>query len=327
MATNIINIGFKGTYPSSTADRTGYVTDLDFNDVFYFLGTNYGTQAWVPPATTSNLTFTNTTGSFFGPAEEEVLFDSNLTTYINSGGGAETITAQFNTARVQPTFVQLYIDFTFPGAQVQNLVLEGSNDNVVWDELTDITPTVTGSGPQVFEFPSLFASAYYEYLRLRVSNINNTGVRLTQWKVYGNLFRTDGGEASSVTPVTAVEGLPKFIPEPSGVKDGDLLFYEGGVVTNRRNTLYETERIVMTGNLVLSAEHYPNFYILDPNGATRTVDLPASPLESQFIRIKTLDPLFTININDGGTVATLDSSTLMIEAYYDETDWVILNYG
>jgi len=281
MAVNIVNIGFKGTYPSSTADRTGYVSDLDTNDVFYFLGTNYGTTAWSNPPGTSHLTFTEDLA--FGNGDpQEVLFDSNAPT--------------------------------------------NANDYLSNSSGTPVTMEATATNPVIFEFPGLNADKYYEYIRI-ICTPAASSAQFKEWKLYGNLFRTDAGEASQVTPITTVENLPKFIPEQTGVQDGDLLYYNGGIITNQRNTYYETERITMTGTLALSDNHFPNFYILDPNGAIRTVTLPPTPLASQFFRIKTLDTGFAITIDDGGTVTTLDNSTLVTDLYWDGTEWTAINFG
>jgi len=330
MAVNIVNIGFKGTYPSSTADRTGYVSDLDTNDVFYFLGTNYGTTAWSNPPGTSHLTFTEDLA--FGNGDpQEVLFDSNAPTnandYLsNSSGTPVTMEAHFTTSRVQPTFVQLY--FTFNGVtSVNNIRLQASDDGIMWEDISTSTNiSYTATNPVIFEFPGLNADKYYEYIRI-ICTPAASSAQFKEWKLYGNLFRTDAGEASQVTPITTVENLPKFIPEQTGVQDGDLLYYNGGIITNQRNTYYETERITMTGTLALSDNHFPNFYILDPNGAIRTVTLPPTPLASQFFRIKTLDTGFAITIDDGGTVTTLDNSTLVTDLYWDGTEWTAINFG
>jgi len=330
MAVNIVNVGFKGTYPSTTADRTNYISNLDENDVLYFLGTDYGTQAWSNPGSGPHLNFTNTSG-FFAGVENEVLFDNEApgstgSSYINNTSGIFTFTLEFNTCKVQPTFCQLYT-YGASAVTVVNVDLQGSNDNLIWETISNTSNySVPPSTVGVFEFPGLFANKYYSYLRVRLSS--SSSARHNELKIYGNLFRTDGGKASSISPITTIESLPKFIPELSGVQDGDLLYYSSGVITNQRNTLYETERLVMTGPLVVPNEHFPNFYILDPNSSVRTVTLPTTPIDNQFFRFKTLDPLNAITIEDGTSpIATLNSSTLVSDLYWDGVDWTVLNYG
>lgn len=314
MTVNIVNVGFKGTYPSSTASKTNYTAPLDTNGIFYFLGTNYGTSAWSNPQGGSHLIIS-------GNSNFTNLIDRNLNTET-TGGNSLTYTFNFLTCKVQPT--GFYIRTNTTSTYSYSFNIQFSNDGSNWSNLA--TYSVSNNSGIAEEALPIASDKYYQYMRL-ITSFPFNALRVREIELYGNLFRTDGGQASTVQPITTVETLPKFIAEPTGVQDGDLLYYNGGIITNKRNTYYETERTVMSGDLTLKTEHFPNFYILDPNGATRTITLPSTPLDSQFFRLKTLNPTFAITIDSGGTIATLDTSTLVVDLYWDGTEWTALSYG
>lgn len=326
MAVNIVNVGFKGTYPSSTADKTGYVSDLDENDVFYFLGTNYGTSAWSNPQGGTHLT-TSLSGNVAGSVNAST--DNGTSSSVDIGSAGANIDFNFLTCKVQPTRIDINYSRSGSGNTTFTAKLQVDRGSGFEDASDLYSQTfASGSSTQTITLTNINANSYFDTLRIRAQRSNTQmSYFIREIKIYGNLFRTDGGEASSITPITTLEALPKFIPEVGGVQDGDILYYRGGVITNQRNTYYETERLVLTGNLALSNNHFPNFYILDPNGAARTVTLPPTPLDNQFFRIKTLDPNFAITIDDSGTVTTLDTSTLVTDLYWDGTEWTALNYG
>jgi hypothetical protein len=329
MATNIVNIGFKGTYPSTTADRTGYVSAMDTNDIFYYLGTNYGTQSWTNPNGGPNLT-TSLSNAWSAANNANTLTD-------NSTGGGVTensndgLIATFNflTCKVQPTRIDVASNWNMSTSGV-NWTAEASEDGINWETIVPVFNVgFTTGGIRIHNFTPVNATKYYSYIRLRLSssNSNATDIYHSEVKIYGKLFRTDGGLASYVSPVTTVEQLPKYIPDD--LHDGDLLYYSGGIVTTKRRKLYETERLTMTGTLVISPKFFPNFYILNPNGAVRNIDLPAQPLDEQFLRFKTLDPLNAISIREGGTttIATLNTSFPIVDLYYSNNTWSVISYG
>lgn len=342
MATNIVNIGFKGTYPSSTADRTGYVSDGDNNDIFYFMGTNYGTQAWANPEGTARLTTTHT--GLASSYDDLSRPTDNQSPANASGGGGQpgispnassqaTLTFNFLTCKVRPTRVDVSTYSLGNGAPAyahNNRQVQVSNNGSTWITLNNAGNASLSNAVEWWNvFDDNSVEEYYQYVRY-VWTVGTQGFSwqsLGEVKIYGDLFRTDGGTGSFVTPVNTIEQLPKYVD--NNLQHGDLLYYAGGTVTSRRRLLYNTSRLTMTGTLAISAEYFPNFYILNPDGSPRNVDLPASPLDETFLRFKTLDGTNAITIRESGptTIATLNTTTPVIDLYYSNSTWTVVNYG
>jgi hypothetical protein len=328
MATNIINIGFKGVYPSTAADRTGYISNGDNNDIFHFLGTNFGNQTWSNPVLGSYLDITSDLGSPSGVWEEELVRETPQLNfnppYLGTNGNSLRVTASFTNLKVRPTFSQIVI---YTGlVTYSDISIQGSNDNTNWESISGSITGNFGDVVQYFTIPDIASTRYYSYIRLTITG-NNNNTRLKAWKLYGRLSRTDKEAASFTAPINTLEQLPNYLPDD--LHNGDLLYYSGGIITNKRRKLYETKRLIMTGNLTINPTFFPNFYILDPNGASRNVDLPTTPLDEMFLRFKTLDPSNTINIRESGptTIATLSTSTPVVDLYYSNSAWTVLSYG
>lgn len=336
MATNIVNLGFKGTYSDPTADVSTFTTDNNNDDIFYFLGRNFNTTTWTNPVTNGqvNVTLINAQE---GPAN--VLFDlidNDQNLEVRPGPTpsptASIIQIEFTNCRVQPTLFRLrgYNGATTSTYHWQNQVVDVSQDGSTWINIASLGTYVPTSGLNAWR--TLYSGTdvgYFKYIRYSydVQSPNSNGPRVLELNLYGNLYRDDGGSVGATTPVNLVEQLPKYAPVD--LQDGDYLYYNSGIVTNRRKLIYDTTRLTMTGTLAIAEQYFPNFYILDPNGSTRNVDLPVSPLNETFLRFKTLDGLNAISIREPGptTIATLNTATPVVDLYYENSTWTVINYG
>ena len=333
MAFNILNIGFDGTLASTFADRTNRVSEGDDNDIFYFLGTNYGTSSWSNPDGAGLLTLS---GSEFGGNN----WTDNTTTssgYHNSTVFDHNFTFNNVIVNIERLDYFVYAPSASSADILQEVRLEVSLDNSTWIQVavnsTDVLGDVNGgAGDWVSIFPNY--EGYYPYMRIgftkQIEFDGSLSFRLGEAKAYGTLKRTDGGEAGRVTPPTTLAGLPDVLIDTP--QDGDYLYWNSGVVQHRREKLYRTSRQVMTGTVAPTAEvnnEEPNFYVLDPNGASRNFDLPNSPERNLYFRVRNLDNGFEINIRESAvTVATIGgaggSGLTQADMWYDGTEWQII---
>lgn len=330
MAFNILNIGYDGTVSSTFADRTGYVSNGDNNDIFYFLGTNYGTTAWSNPAAGLNLTVSG------GNSGDDTTWVDNTTTSNSIGNGtSHNHQFEFDTCIVNLTRVDYYV-YAPSGVSsdvLQQVRLEVSPDGVAWTQIAVNNDDVFGdNGGQWITFDNLNYTSYNPYFRIgftkQIAFNNANSFRLGEVKAYGTLKRTDGGEASRTSLPQTIDQLPDI--EINSPQDGDYLTWAGGVVQHTREKLYETVRT--TNNVVLADNQFlPNFYIITPS-TTRTVDLPPNPVAGQFFRIRNLNTTFEIQIREPGPtlVATIGGAggpgLTQADCYYDGTEWTVIQY-
>lgn len=336
MAFNILNIGFDGTVESSFGDRTNYQSNGDQNDIIYFLGTNYGTSAWSNPknshitVTTSNITSGDTAVLF-----DDSTPDATSGTIGNNGNGVATVVLNFTSCIINPTRVDIAGRTSGFGSnnRILNVQVEVSKDNTNWTPLKDPEdfPQFAGILWRNF-YNDTDVSGYYKYLRFKYTNgVNNhPTVSISEIKIYGKLKRTDGGVASRVSPVTSLENLADSnITTP---QEGDILYREAGFMQAEKETPYRTYREVLSNNFVISNTLFrrPNFYVLDPGGANRNVDLPSLATTGDYIRIRNLNPSFDLVIREPGPIAIQTLSTAagstQADCWYDGSNWNLVTY-
>jgi len=332
MAFNILNIGFDGTVSSSFADRSTYINENDNGDIFYYIGTNFGTSAWVNPLNTSFVTATSGASPSVVNRENATDLDNTSATRYSVADDSPVTLAidyQLNNLIIQPTTVQVAIASTGLSQIFSNIKFQASNTGSNWQDLITFPDTATGDSTFTFLNPVNLPNAdYWSYFRLvwTASNqFSNTGI--SNLLIYGNLKRLDGGRASKISLPRTINQLDDVIIESPN--DGDYLYWDQAIAKHQREKLYETLRT--TDNVVLEDDQYlPNFYIITPS-ITRTVDLPPNPVAGQFFRIKNLNNLNQIDIREPGpTVVVSIGGTggpglTQADCYYDGVEWQIIS--
>ena len=334
MTFNVLNVGFDGTVSTAYVDRTGYISDGDNNDVFYYLGTNFDTTPWADPSGNGQVTTSFT--DFIGGAQTSVT--DNATTlsgaYFDDNPVFSYVTFQFTNCVVSPSRISEHVrDGINSGHDILNRQLEGSNNGSSWTVLSTAA-NVAGTGfvsRWVNGYTNL-DSPYYSYLRLRYRNEvgNSNGARLNEIKLYGRIRRLDGGTAQKVSPAATFSALPDV--DLSGAQDGDVLIWDRGRVSYGREIPYRCTRFNMTGTVTTGdTQTNPNTYSVDPNGANRNFDLPVTPFTGQYFRVRNRDIAYAIAIREPGptTVATIGgggpgAGLTQAEMWYDGTEWQII---
>lgn len=331
MTFNILNIGFKGTVASSVADRSGYISNGDENDIFYYLGSNYGTSNWINPHTLGEITVS---GPDFGSAVTMVDNSNTSTGYNNSS--TRVFKAEFLNSIISPTRVDYFAHFPINNGfyNFSSIRAEVSNDDINWTEIGSSSGFAGGgsAGNTWRNIVNDLDIDFFKYLRVRLfgasGGANSAIPRIGEVKVYGDVKRIDGQEASQISLPRTLEQLADV--EINNPLDGDYLYWTGGGVRHQREKLYETVRT--TDNVILEDNQYlPNFYIITPT-TTHTVDLPPNPSIGQFFRIRNLDNIFEVQIREPGPtiVSTIGGSggigLTQADCYYDGTEWSIIQY-
>lgn len=334
MTFNILNIGYDGSVASTYADRTGYVSNGDNNDIFYFLGTNFGNSVWGNPTPSKvNITGTN------------IINYNNYTSLTNNdiSGDAFTSISPGNSTvgRVTIEFLNIIVkvsrfdvayrsDQTTADNVANNRILEASTDGVNWVTIYNAGNITIPAGNFWYNIGnSTPTNRYFKYLRYSWNTINGSGFTgLKEVKLYGEIKTTNNTEASRISLPTTISQLPDV--NLTSPQDGDYLTWLGGEVTNLREKLYETVR---TTNSVTTANNQflPNFYVMTPS-STLTFDLPPTPVVGQFFRVRNLNNLQEVQIREPGPtlIATIGGAggpgLTQADCYYDGTEWTVIQY-
>ena len=327
MTFNIINIGFDGTFGSPFANRTGYINNGDENDIFYFLGTNFGQSIWSNPNGNGQITVTDYSLPLSNPTR---LTDNSISSTTSpNGSAADTgFVIEFNNCKVALTRADIY-QYNGDGftRNLQNEYLEVSQDGSSWEVLNFIAgPTsisaMSGGWFNIYDSESV---GYYSHIRYRRDTLSAFLFGFREIKYYGKILRTDNDIASSITPPTVLSDLPDT--ELSSLSDGDILLYQNSRAFNQQPLLYDVANVTMSSTLNLSINKFPNYYILDPNGSNRLINLPNPVDNNQFFRIKNIDTAFNLDVDDGGgVIATIGGITNMGDFLYNGSDWTVILY-
>jgi len=185
-----------GSTGESTGGSTGttntktltYVSDGDTNDVFYYIGTSNGTQAWSHPAT-EGVVFSaaNIHGSDYKP---ENLADRTDSAYHSTQDTSFTnLYVQVDLGVNRSLVLSKYSikGHNFGYHHPRNWKIQASNDGSVW---TDID-TRSGVGPNQLTwatFTLTIIPAAYRYFRFRMtgpSSSNEAYIIFAEWQLYG----------------------------------------------------------------------------------------------------------------------------------------------
>ena len=333
MTFNVLNIGFAGSFSSNYIERPFTANEAN-EDIFYFLGTEFGTTSWSNPNGNGQLTVTVHAGSTSG--SPTVLTD--LVDVSSVAGNAVTwgLQFEFNNCVVSPT--DIYIERTFGSSSDNNDVIdqvwEGSNNGTDWEVIGSNNIIDAGDISQQWENinPNI-DTGFFKFLRFTFTTgglTGSIGLNIREMELYGALKTLDGTSVSRISPPTSIGNFPDL--DLDSPQDGDYLYWDNGRILHRREKLYRTSRQVLSTDIAPSGglnNQEPNFYVLDPGGASRNFDLPANPITGLFYRVRNLDTVFEINIREAAvTVATIGGAggagLTQADMWYDGTEWSII---
>ena len=350
---NIVAIGFGGTFDSPYASPGARTGDLDTNYIFYYLGTNFGTAGWSNPTADVTWSQTGITGipTSFANSTDNMTIRADNSSYVRQsgagyaelimdfGGGGNNIIvrpAQFNIQGSNGNSSPIYF--------MQNMTLEGSNDNVTYTVLASRPAQVPSTewGPGVFDKgwgTGMIANlvfnndpGFYRYLKWRWNTVSggSSSVRVHQMQIWGEMKRTDGGTASQQSPVFEFQNLLDVEDSPA---DGEYLLWWDNQAIWRREAPYFCSRQALNANLQIpdfgSTSDLVTFYILTPDVASREVALPTTPSQGMHYRIKNLDLSKEILVKEGVTTVSTISTAAGIsqcDCYYTGTTWRVIEY-
>lgn len=128
-------------------------------------------RPWVQPVLSSNGTIGGDSFAVIGSSNYSggywAAFDNNPATIWHSNGGMPQWMVMYNP---EPLRLKKFIITTSNSSGHEGIksgTIYGSNDNKVWEEITNYTNTVSGRG-QTFEIP-VNSTKYYKYYKLHIA--------------------------------------------------------------------------------------------------------------------------------------------------------------
>jgi len=182
--------------PSTQTKELTYASNSDTNDVFYWIGTNYGTQSWTNPHTAQRVICSkssNTADAQYNFLERlvdrqgnAVCTDNRVNSWMKVDLGIK------NALRVNHYTIQGRQD-AFDSHHPRSWKLQGSNDNQTW---TDIDTQVNNTSINLGTWASIPVSGQtnsYRFLQiLHTGKTAQNGDFLVfgEWEFYGTLTTT-----------------------------------------------------------------------------------------------------------------------------------------
>lgn len=336
MAFNVLNIGFAGTISTPFVERQNWVSNGDTNDIFYYIGTNFGQSAWSNPLSGSFVSFVGTEGNV-DITDGNPLVDNSVASrnFSYSSNTNDTTIARFNfnDCLVRPTGIQMSW-YGSSSVTATSISLQGSIDGSTWITLDNI-PNQSYGNSQVWDTFETGASGnqrFFEAIRVQwTATVQQGWGSVNEIKLYGDIKRTDGGQAARASIPQTFASLGNV--DIDNAVPGDALRWFNGKILPLQKTIYRTQRIdPMTGDLTMGdTQMTNNYYILNPNGTTRNFDLPTTPTKNQYFRVRSLDNAFEIRIREAAvTQATIGGAggpgLTQADMWYDGSTWHIITY-
>lgn len=161
----------------------------DQNGLFYYIGTNGGTQAWVNPSEYDSPVAV--TWSQLVDGTRWYITDRNSAQYAAGFGSGNTVTIDLGASRAfKPTYYTLR-HINSGDYILRNWKLRGSNDNSTWTDLDVRTNDTTMSGALSWGgFTVTAAPAAYRYLQIQLTGPESSGTNylyLNEIEFYGVL--------------------------------------------------------------------------------------------------------------------------------------------
>lgn len=179
--------------PSGSTKQLTFVSNGDANGVCYWLGTNYGAQAWSNPHTAGRVTVSksaNIGGNFdfvermVDRVSNEVLTADTSNSWIQIDLGAKN-TLEVNYYSLQGR------DGSFDANYLRNWKLQGSNDNVNWIDINTQSNNNTHQRGVWVSIPVPNQTTSYRFLRILQTGLNsdnNNYLALSEFEFYGKLI-------------------------------------------------------------------------------------------------------------------------------------------
>lgn len=192
--------GSTTTPPATTSKTLTYASDGDTNGACYWIGTNYGTEAWVNPHTANRVTVTVVNRNIDCGDGEVVVDRSDSNALSNSGNalaqpldglGIIAIDLGIDNS-LNCNYYSIRSRGSFPDSFPRSWKLQASSDNFAWVDLDEqINNTTINNTGQWLSLPAVSSSSY-RYLRIVVSTATvSARCCLSEFEFYGTLTSTN----------------------------------------------------------------------------------------------------------------------------------------
>ena len=264
-------------------------------DIFYHLGTGLQQNSFTSPITVGNIAITHT-GDGIVAGSLPVLVDRDQSSSVRFGSPG-VITVQIELLNNFEIDLQSYIMATGTVTTGYPLawLLEASNDAINWVKLDQVTnSSLTGLGQEsIFYCESRLG--FFKYFRFR--NFTwATDRTLTEIMFFGRLRNLVTGQAAIENTKDIFASYPS-VDAPARYENS-IIRYDGTYWEPKIRFPYEVIKLVLTGDHTITSAYKPTFYVISPNGASRTITLPATPNTDDVIKIKNLDGAFDLIVEE-----------------------------
>ena len=281
----------------------------DLEDIFYHLGTGLTSQGTYTTPIGGDLDIGIPVGSVASPGN---LVNRAAPGSSFSGSAPYEIVFTFNN-NFEVDINTLVINGS--ALQMENFVVEGSTDNVTYEEIGRFSniPAFVINDYDSFDLPP--RGKFYSYIKIRVTSVPVLGA-IADVFFFGKLRNAVSGNAGTKRPGDTIGSL---IDVDAGTSiNNRILRYDAseGAWSARPRFPWIVEREVLTDDLTITTEdmYNPKFIILDPNGATRNVILePAGPTKDDVVKLKNINGAFDIDVYE----TTVEDLNVGIIEYWD----------
>lgn len=184
-----------GNNTSTTTTKTlTYATDGDANGLCYWVGTNYGIEAWANPHTVGRLAVSSTS--------IEAGYSSGIQTLVDRAN-SDFFTMNFTNQRIsialQPGYTLAPDRYSIKSGgddYPRSWKLQGSNDGATWVDLDTQSNNATLTAAQQWlslTVNNVSTGSGYRYLGILQTGVGSAGrnyFRLSEIEFYGNLIKT-----------------------------------------------------------------------------------------------------------------------------------------
>jgi E3 ubiquitin-protein ligase HECTD1 len=181
--------GGASSTPTSTNKTLTYASDGDTNGVFYYLGTNKGTEAWSNPSTKVTLSASSILSGrgverLVDRSAEELTGDAHTNRENNAW-----FKVDFGSNRLQIKYYTLQARKTID-QQPRSWLFQGSNDDVTYTDIDIQNNNATLSNGSFYRKQITGQTSGYRYYKLTQTDTNSSGdtyFTLGEWEFYGTL--------------------------------------------------------------------------------------------------------------------------------------------
>lgn len=276
----------------------------DTSGVFYWLGTNYGTEAWVNPYTAGRLGITAVDNG--GGDDKTTIVDRTPSAY-STNPSLNNIIFDLKSGNFLIPYFYSYryrndTDIFSPtGWQIQ-----GSNDLVTWDTLDNLVSGIAPSEASASKWisrPVFSSTTPYQYFQFLMSGVNNNFAGHTsigEFELYGEFIpNTANSSLNNIAlfknnttlkpgPILLSNSLMLDFPNTSGSASSDLILPITGATVN------DTVMLGVHPNAILPNSVYTAWVSANNQATVRFVNTsgdPQNPNQGRFSITVFHDPL------------------------------------